>query len=170
MTDSICPCRQTATDKLSLAACCGPYLAGAPAPSPEALMRARYSAYAVGNIDYLFDSLAPEARHDFDRKSVTHWANSSQWLGLDILSTEGGAPGDTEGFVEFAAHFIADGQRQTHKERSRFRFDAETSRWLFVEQANRKVGTIVKGKQPGRNDPCTCGSGLKYKKCCGKAA
>jgi len=29
------------------------------------------------------------------------------------------------------------------------------------------VETIIKGAQPGRNDPCPCGSGKKYKKCCG---
>ncbi len=166
MTDSTCPCRQTASLRLPLSGCCGPYLDGAPAPSPEALMRSRYTAYAVGNVDYLHDTLAPEARHDFDRKSVTHWSKTSQWTGLDIIGTEGGQPGDHEGFVEFVAHFVADGKAQDHRERSRFRFDPEGKRWLFVEQANRKTAPIVKGKVPGRNDPCTCGSGLKYKKCC----
>ena len=169
MTDSTCPCRLTAPPHLSLSDCCGPYLAGAPAPTPEALMRSRYTAYAVGNIDYLYDSLAPEARHDFDRKSVTHWAKTSRWTGLDILETEGGKPGDHEGYVEFVAHFVADGKTQAHRERSRFRFDPDAGRWLFVDQANRKAAPIVKGKVPGRNDPCSCGSGKKYKKCCGAA-
>ena len=172
MTDSasICPCRQTSAQQLTFAECCEPYLKGKPAPTPEALMRSRYTAYAVSDIDYLLESLAPEARYDFDRKSVTHWSKSSQWNGLDILALEGGAPGDQEGFVEFNAHFTTDGKKQTHRERSRFRFDAESGRWLFVEQANRKAAPVVKERQPGRNDPCTCGSGLKYKKCCGKAA
>jgi ABC-type polar amino acid transport system ATPase subunit len=38
------------------------------------------------------------------------------------------------------------------------------------EEANRKAQPVVKGAQPGRNDPCPCGSGKKYKKCCGAAA
>ena len=170
MTDSTCPCRQTDSNRLPLSACCGPILAGAPAETPERLMRSRYTAYATGDIDHLYNSLAPEARHDFDRKSVGHWSKSSQWTGLDILGTEGGQPGDQEGFVEFVAHFVADGKPQSHRERSRFRRDPETNGWLFVEQADRKTAPIVKGKQPGRNDPCTCGSGKKYKKCCGAAA
>ncbi len=169
MSDSLCPCRRGSSSTLTLAQCCGPYLDGAPAPNPEAVMRSRYTAYALGNIDYLHDTLAPEARHDFDRKSVSHWSKSSQWHGMEILSTEGGLPGDAEGFVEFTADFSTEGQRQTHRERSRFRFDAPTGRWLFVEAANRKPNPVTKEKRPGRNDPCHCGSGLKYKKCCAQS-
>lgn len=43
---------------------------------------------------------------------------------------------------------------------------AERRKELYKEQ--KKSGTIVKGPKVGRNDPCPCGSGLKYKKCCGK--
>ncbi len=160
-----------AQDPQPYSACCASYIeAGLPAPNAEALMRARYSAYALGKIDFLFDSLAPEARYDFDRKAVTHWATQSQWLGLDILSTEQGEPGDSQGFVEFIAHFIFDGEQRAHRERSLFRFDEGDGRWFFVEEANRKSAPIVKGAQPGRNDPCPCGSGKKFKKCCGAAA
>jgi len=133
-------------------------------------MRARYSAYALGKIDFLLDSLAPEVRHDFDRKAVTHWSTQSQWLGLDILSTQQGGAGDKEGYVEFVAHFVLDGDERAHRERSRFRFDGEQQRWYFVEEANLKGQPIVKGAQPGRNDPCPCGSGKKFKKCCAAAA
>lgn len=45
-------------------------------------------------------------------------------------------------------------------------FDAETKKKLYLAQ--KKTGTVVTGKKVGRNDPCPCGSGLKYKKCCGK--
>ncbi|MFA9462983.1 MAG: SEC-C metal-binding domain-containing protein [Velocimicrobium sp.] len=41
----------------------------------------------------------------------------------------------------------------------------ERRRELYKEQ--KKSGTIVKEKKVGRNDPCPCGSGKKYKKCCG---
>jgi SEC-C motif-containing protein len=132
-------------------------------------MRSRYSAFAVENIDYLERTLAPEARHDFDRKAIAHWARNSQWLGLDILSTEEGQVGDKSGYVEFIAHFVNEGERLAHRERSLFRFDDAEERWYFVEEANRKSAPIVKGAQPGRNDPCPCGSGKKYKKCCGAA-
>ncbi|MGN0335401.1 MAG: SEC-C metal-binding domain-containing protein [Lachnospiraceae bacterium] len=45
-------------------------------------------------------------------------------------------------------------------------FDEATRKALYLEQ--KKSGTIVKGKKIGRNDPCPCGSGRKYKQCCGK--
>lgn len=166
----ICPCRAMDAQPLSYSACCAPYIeGGAPAPTAEALMRSRYTAFAKGEIDYLVESLAPEARYDFDRKAITHWASQSQWLGLEILSAEDGAVGDARGFVEFVAHFVLDGERRAHRERSLFRYDADDGRWYFVEEANRKSAPIVKGEQPGRNDPCPCGSGKKYKKCCGAA-
>lgn len=171
MNDKPCPCRARAQEPLPYSACCAPYLeAGEKAPTAEALMRARYSAYALGKVDFLFESLAPEARSDFDRKSVQHWSSQSQWFGLEILSTEGGRQGEDEGFVEFVAHFAMEGKPQAHRERSKFRFDAAEGRWFFLEEANRKAEPIVKGAQPGRNDPCPCGSGKKYKKCCGAAA
>ncbi len=47
-------------------------------------------------------------------------------------------------------------------------FDEEKQKALYLEQ--KKSGTIVKGKKIGRNDPCPCGSGKKYKKCCGRNA
>lgn len=45
-------------------------------------------------------------------------------------------------------------------------FDEEKKKALYLEQ--KKSGTIVKGPKIGRNDPCPCGSGKKYKQCCGK--
>lgn len=171
MTDPTCPCRAREAEPAPLSACCGPYIDGLrPAPTAEALMRSRYTAYALGRIDYLRDTLAPEHRAGFDRKAATDWSKKSQWLGLDIEATEGGQPGDAEGYVEFAAHYVGDGLRQTHRERSLFRFEAAEQRWCFVEGLARKGAPVVKEKQPGRNDPCSCGSGKKFKKCCGAAA
>jgi SEC-C motif-containing protein len=169
MTDATCPCRETETEKRAYADCCKPYLEGAKAPpTAEALMRSRYTAFVQGDIDYLEATLAPGTRDDFDRKAITHWARQSQWLGLEIVSTEAGGENDDTGYVEFIASFINEGERYDHRERSLFR--KVDGRWYFQEEANRKNEPIVKGKQPGRNDPCPCGSGKKFKKCCGVAA
>lgn len=169
MTDAICPCRAKDENPKSYSECCAPYIEeGKPAPTAEALMRSRYTAFALGKIDHLVETLAAGTRDDFDRKAITHWSRSSQWLGLEILSTEQGGAEDETGYVEFVAHFVNDGQRHAHRERSLFR--KEDGRWYFLEEANRKNAPIVKGAQPGRNDPCPCGSGKKYKKCCGAAA
>jgi SEC-C motif-containing protein len=133
-------------------------------------MRSRYTAYVRGDIDYLQETLAPERRESFHREAATGWSKNSQWLGLEIESTENGRPGDATGHVEFAAHYIADGLRQIHRERSLFRYDETDRRWYFVEGEMRKNAPAVRETRVGRNDPCPCGSGKKYKKCCGAAA
>ena len=169
MTDTTCPCRAMDAQPIAYADCCKPYLEqGKPAPTAEALMRSRYTAFTRADIDYLEETLAPGTREDFDRKAITHWATSSQWLGLEVVETENGKAGDETGYVDFIANFISEGQRLAHRERSLFKF--EDGRWYFQEEANRKSAPIVKGPQPGRNDPCPCGSGKKFKKCCGLAA
>lgn len=166
----ICPCRANAQDKLSFAECCGPYLAREKTPpTAEALMRSRYSAFTRADVDYLYDTLADDQRTDFDRAATNDWATKSEWLGLDILATEEGQEGDSTGAVTFVAHFNRDGKKLTHKERSLFRRDAQ-GRWRFAQELPMKGETVVRGPQPGRNDPCPCGSGKKYKKCCGAAA
>jgi SEC-C motif-containing protein len=171
MIENTCPCRLMADEKLSLAACCGPHLDGVtPAPTAEAQMRARYSAYALGRIDYIRETMAPETRGDFDRKSVSRWSSSSQWLGLEVQSTEKGQLGDADGVVEFTAHFNAEGKKQAHHERALFRFEPVEKAWVFVDALDRVKTPVVKGPQPGRNDPCPCGSGKKFKKCHGAVA
>jgi SEC-C motif-containing protein len=136
------------------------------APTAEALMRSRYTAYTLGKIDYIFQTTAPESRKSFDRKGVTEWSQNSQWLGLEIHNTEQGQPGDTQGFVEFTARYVQNSKREDHNERSLFRFDAKDHCWYFVDAVARRSMPIVKAPEPGRNDPCPCGSGKKYKKCC----
>ncbi len=133
-------------------------------------MRSRYSAFVKGDVDYLFDTLSPDQRKDFDREATGEWARKSQWLGLDIVETVEGLEGDATGTVTFAAHFNRDGKKLTHKEKSLFARDSKDGRWQFAQELTLKSAPVVLGAQPGRNDPCPCGSGKKYKKCCGQAA
>lgn len=171
MTLQTCPCRKTASAPISYAECCQPHVEGqAKAQSAEALMRARYSAFAVGKIDYLIDTVAPEAREGMEPGALEAWSRESEWHGLDIVETVDGKPGDKTGIVEFIAHFSRAGEREAHHERSTFRFDEAAKCWFFVDGGKPRGKTVIKGAQPGRNDPCTCGSGKKYKKCCGAAA
>ncbi|MEJ2528816.1 MAG: YchJ family protein [Gammaproteobacteria bacterium] len=147
--------------------CCGPVLAGErPAATAEELMRSRYSAYVCGEIDYLAESLHPEHRSDYDAAATRRWANNADWLGLEIRSTKDGGESDTEGEVEFIANYRDNGVSHTHHEISRFK--KEAGRWYYVDGDTPKVATYKK-EQPkvGRNEPCPCGSGKKYKKCCG---
>ena len=171
MTQEICPCRASAQEKRDFAACCGPYLAHEKLPpTAEELMRSRYSAFATADIDYLYETLSADQRTDFNRVATTEWAQKSQWLGLDILETEKGLENDATGTVTFTAHFSRDGKTLTHKEKSLFSRDPKDGRWQFADELSIKGEPVVRGPQPGRNDPCPCGSGKKYKKCCGQAA
>lgn len=158
---SQCPCGSGKT----LEECCGPILAGGPAASPEALMRSRYSAYALCDVDHLERSLAPEARADHDRAAAEQWAKSVQWLGLEILSTQGGDAEDQTGVVEFSCRFRDSGGEHTHHETSNFR--RQDGGWVYVDGKVHNT-PVTRGPKVGRNDPCPCGSGKKYKQCCGK--
>jgi len=159
-----CPCGSGRP----LTDCCDPYITGrAAAPTAEALMRARYTSYATGRIDFIERSHAPETRADFKREASEKWARESQWKGLKIVGTKGGGDKDTEGVVSFVAFFAKDGKDFRHEEIGRFR--KEKGAWLFVDGHAPIPETFVKtGPDLGRNDPCHCGSGKKFKKCHGR--
>ena len=157
-----CPCGSGA----AYAACCEPIVTGTrEAATAEALMRARYAAHAKVAVDFLFASTHPDHRQGYDHKGTRTWAEESEWLGLEIIETTGGGPQDQEGEVEFIARYRDRGGLRTHHERARFR--RREKRWLFTEGMPAKAQPLSSNKV-GRNDPCPCGSGGKYKKCCGK--
>ncbi|MFA7429459.1 MAG: YchJ family protein [Rhodospirillaceae bacterium] len=158
-----CPCGSARP----FADCCEPFITGAALPpTAEALMRSRYSAFATGALDYLTETLSAEARVDYDPAHAEDWSKNSDWLGLEIKSTEGGTAADDDGWVEFVAHFRYADEERAHHESSHF--VKQEGRWFYHDgNLGPRPRRVVK---VGRNDPCTCGSGKKYKKCCGAAA
>jgi len=162
---TVCPCgsgREYET-------CCGPYIAGkAAAATAEILMRARYSAYATGAVDFIVDTCLRDEEHDIDVAATRRWSEKSTWFGLEILRTEKGGPDDDEGLVEFVATYSQDGLRDRHHEISRF--VRKDGAWLFSEGEIVPTTIVREGPKVGRNDQCPCGSGKKYKKCCGSGA
>ena len=140
--------------------CCEPIVAGKQAAATaEQLMRARYSAYASAEIDFLHDSLHPDGRAEFDFESTKSWAEGSTWQGLRILTSKAGTVADKVGSVEFTAQYVDDdGKTHLHSERSQFK--KVDDQWYFCDGQNINLNKV------GRNDPCSCGSGKKYKKCC----
>ena len=163
ITATDCPCGSAK----NYAICCEPIVSlKIPAPTAEALMRARYSSYAKSRIDFIETTHAPESRADFDRKASEKWAAQSRWLGLEILATKDGGADDASGVVNFVARYETGGERFEHREIATFRKDRGA--WTFVEGKSPKPDTVVKtGPDLGRNDPCHCGSGKKFKKCHG---
>jgi SEC-C motif-containing protein len=139
-----------------LQTCCGHYHQGAAAPSAEALMRSRYSAYVLGLIDYLVATTLPAQQSALDRDGIRAWSLGSTWLGLEVEGSEllGGQP--EHAFVTFTARWHDDAGEHSHRERSAFVQHA--GRWYFIDP------TVP--LRAGRNDPCPCGSGQKFKKCC----
>jgi len=145
--------------------CCGPFIGGVAAPTPEALMRSRYTAFVRCDFDYVEKTHAPEARGEFDRSLAESRNETVQWTGLKVLETTGGGLADDSGTVEFAASYKGDGGPGVHHERSTFR--REDGQWLYVDGVIDPKSPPRRTTKVGRNDPCPCGSGKKYKKCCG---
>lgn len=166
---SICPCRSIDQNKLNYDECCRPFIEGKKkAPTAESLMRSRYSAYAVKNIDYIDTTQVTVETEVFNKEEALKWADSSEWMGLEIKKTQKGQATDATGVVEFVAHYKdkASGTELHHHETSLFaKKDGE---WKFKE-GQIHGAQPVKRLEPkiGRNDVCSCGSGKKYKKCCG---
>lgn len=167
-----CPCGS----EESFENCCHLFLSGEEKPkTAEALMRSRYSAYTKGDIAYIKKTLAPESQHDFDEAASKAWAENAQWLGLSVLSTTNGQAGDKKGRVEFMVKYKEGDDIYEYHENSDFRKN-EKGEWLFVdgkshvnkegEERGSGEPVVREGPKVGRNDPCPCGSGKKYKKCC----
>jgi SEC-C motif-containing protein len=151
-----CPCGSTR----AYGDCCEPYLAGtAIAPTAEALMRSRYTAFCQGRVDYLIATHHPTQRTPDERLSLSQTVQSTTWLGLTVLHTEAGQPEDDTGVVEFVAIYRDGAVGQLH-ERSRFR--KQKGRWFYLE------GDPLPPLTPKRHEPCWCGSGKKFKQCHGK--
>lgn len=156
MTDHFCPCGS----QRPYEDCCGPFHRGTTQPlTAEALMRSRYSAFVLHHAVYLVATLHPDRRSPNEIQTLRQSFDNTQWEGLIILHCEKGQQDDQEGIVEFVARYRNDGHPGTLHERSRFIKTGE--QWLYVE------GELKPSKTPGRNDPCWCGSGKKFKKCHG---
>ncbi|MFH2123935.1 MAG: YchJ family protein [Pseudomonadota bacterium] len=160
MTDTApCPCN---SDR-PYAKCCEPLLSGDRiASTAEALMRSRYTANVIRDVAYLLRSWHPSTRPD-----MIDPATIPDWYGLHIVRTEQGMENDNEGIVEFkASACIQEKPWQLHEIS---RFVKKDGQWLYVD-GDIKEDSPPAGKNDakiGRNAPCHCGSGKKFKKCCG---
>lgn len=131
----------------------------------EELMRARYHAYETCDMEFIKESHDPDNTEGIDWAECEKWARESQWLGLEIISTTKGGEDDKDGIVEFKATYIENGKTIVHHERSYF---VKRNGVWFYQKWLPITSTRINENRVGRNDPCPCGSGKKYKKCCGK--
>ncbi len=117
-------------------------------------MRSRYSAFSLGNVEYLRATWHPDFVPD---KLSTD--DSLKWLGLQIIKTA--ETGDSA-TVEFEAKFLSSGQVDALHESSRFL--RQHGRWVYTDGV--MLPASFKAWKPGRNETCPCGSGKKFKRCC----
>jgi len=146
--------------------CCKPVIKGTvQAESPEVLMRARYSAYVKMEIPFVIESTHSDSRKDLSEEETRKWADESDWDGLEIVEAGPVDENSTKGTVEFKAFFKEDRIRFTHHELSQFK--KTDGKWFFYsgKMVNKPVERET--SKVGRNDICPCGSGKKFKKCCG---
>ena len=157
-----CPCGSGA----AFTDCCEPVINGSRASeTAEELMRARYSAFVTGAVDFIVSSTHSRTRKEVDRAFIREWSESSTWRGLHIIETK--QVDENTALVSFEAQFTQNGKDQNHREKSLF--EREDGQWRFVTGDELKNPTVrYETPRPGRNDPCPCGSGKKYKKCHGE--
>lgn len=175
---SPCPCGST----LSYADCCAPLHVGQKfADTAAQLMRARYAAFVLQHVEYIVATTAPFQQVLLDKKSIADWSQQTAWAGLTVIKHTPKI-GKRHAQVEFKAYFYLPNasavhsagldlgaldnkgldSKGVHHELSTFVNIPThgTSRWYFLDPT---VFIHVTQKQP-----CPCGSGEKYKRCCGQ--
>ena len=180
-----CPCQinptaETTSSTLSYQDCCQPYhdafyngevdkAVGIKAETAERLMRTRYSAFVLVKPEYIVKTTVPTQQSFLDVNAIESWAKETDWAGLEIVEHTPKL-GKRHAQVEFKAYFntkenagdLAE-KIQAHHELSAFvkvtNKANDNARWYFLDPT---VAMTISQKQP-----CICGSGEKFKRCCG---
>lgn len=153
--------------------CCKPFIQGDAKPDHcEQLMRSRYTAYSMGEADYLIKTWHPSKQTQLNRSDLLQSAKETQWLSLEVIKS---AQKDAFGTVEFNA-FYQNREINSVPEHARdkgvnclhevSRFEKIADQWFYLD--GKVDGELDSSNQVkvGRNDLCPCGSGKKFKKCC----
>ncbi len=143
---------------LSFSNCCGRFISHLNKPeTPEQLMRSRYTAFNLGDINYLIKTLYPSKRQEDDAQIIQQTINETKWLGLKIIDSINNT---NSGFVEFVAFFQddLDGYAQLHERSNFIKVD---DYWFYLD------GEQLPPIKLGRNETCFCSSSKKFKKCHG---
>lgn len=95
------------------------------AESAEQLMRARYAAYVVHDIDFIYSTFHPSTRRFQNKKDIESWAKESKWMQLEVIKA-------TTNTVEFKAHYLDNNMNvQIHHEKSNFK--QVQNIWFYVD-------------------------------------
>lgn len=170
MSEILCPCGSGA----AYALCCAPYHEGTALPdSGEAVVRSRFTAFCMEKYEYLVETTHPDFRDDLTIESVRENTKGVTWQSLEIRecgTQVAPQPKGDEGAQEFetvtfSALYEREGRTYQMVETSYF--TRQDGKLYYVEgMAHRPLGYRRPEPKVGRNEPCPCGSGKKYKKCC----
>lgn len=147
------PCYCGSTDDFSK--CCQPYHLGEAAPSPETLMRSRFSAFATANATYIMQTQVNSLNQGLEAESFTKDLQTQKWIKLEILTAKSDS-------VAFKASMLYNNKLYTLQENSLF--EQEHGRWLYSQALLHEDSQ----REVKRNEACPCGSNKKYKQCCQK--
>lgn len=154
--------------------CCAPFHQGLDQPAhPEQLMRARFSAYVLKDVNYIARTYHPSQQSINASAEISQFATQARFLSLKVLDLAGAESLKPEngvrwsevpaaeqiGYVHFIATFLLGERLETLEELSRFVMDHGVWSYLDGQLYTHPV------QKPGRNDPCPCGSGRKFKQC-----
>ena len=157
--DDDCPCGS----QKSYASCCGLFITGKQHPkTPETLMRSRYTAYTMANIDYIKETMHGNALIGFEEMDAKLWATRVHWIKLNVLKSV--IENASLGYVTFEASFVDGARLKSIHEQSEF--ICEEGRWYYVD--GKHLPTSHTERMMARNMDCPCGSHRKFKNCHGK--
>ncbi|MEE2025177.1 YchJ family protein [Alkalimonas mucilaginosa] len=145
---------------LPFSACCQPYLSNQQQPENcEQLMRSRYSAFCLQHLTYLHQTCSHELQAEQAPEQMREFVAQVHFTRLQILPLPAMASIEDEGHVHFQVWYLQGNQLHSFRELSRF--SRQQGRWLY------QSGTLAElpAQKVGRNDPCPCGSGRKFKSC-----
>ena len=172
----------------NFSSCCQPFIEQKKTPkTPEQLMRSRFSAYAVGNGQYIYDTYAKSSQLSQSVKDINDWSKACTWIALQIYSINNNnviISESAEQYIEFSAFYIEDNILYELRENSRFVLEniklenvpksiQQNLRWRYIDGDIVKHCERVKVK---RKELCPCNNfptawtvkkGKKYKQCCG---
>ena len=124
---NLCPCGS----EKPYEACCEPYHLAKNAPTAEALMRSRYSAFVFKLSDYLVETTHPSERHKHLKEEIEATCRQLVWTHLSVIETWQGRENDKVGKVSFSATFMQEGIQGVHTEHSRFKRFGKA--WMYVD-------------------------------------
>ncbi|SEQ04981.1 YchJ family protein [Flavobacterium urocaniciphilum] len=119
--NKLCPCgSENEMDK-----CCLPFILEGNAPTAEKLMRSRYTAYTIGDAEYLYNTTHVSQRKYANKSDILAWSKQNTWVKLEIIHV-------AENTVEFKAFYFDQlGKPQEHHEKSTFiKFQEH---WYYVD-------------------------------------